>query len=267
MLYCPTVMAVLYGGVFVHRVRGIPRRRKLRTLAMTRVLSIAGIAVLAAVSLAGCRGPGEQDPDDAPDQPIAFFHSVHAGDNQIPCMYCHYSAERSVDAGIPAVRVCVGCHVPGSSSTAPAQASLSFPGRDRPAQGDTTWNAEATKLVSYWKNQESIPWVRIHRLPEHVRFPHDMHVRSGLQCQTCHGPVQEMEEVYRFSSLQMGWCVDCHRGKTELSAQEEASVQQNSTFLRQVRLAAAAGDDTASVNGMRPGQHQRASTDCTVCHY
>jgi hypothetical protein len=94
-----------------------------------------------------------------------------------------------------------------------------------------------------------------------------MHVRSGLQCQTCHGPVQEMEKVYRFSSLQMGWCVDCHRGVTELSAQEEASVQQNSTFLQQVRLAAAAGNDTSSVNGMRPGYHQRASTDCTVCHY
>jgi hypothetical protein len=235
-----------------------------KTLAMTRVLSIAGIAVLA-VALAGCRGPGEQDPDDAPDQPIAFFHSVHAGQNQIPCMYCHYSADRSVDAGLPAVRVCVGCHVPGSAVAPPAQATLAFPARGRPEEGDTTWNVEATKLVGFWKNQESIPWVRIHRLPEHVRFPHNMHVRAGLQCQTCHGPVQEMEKVYRFSSLQMGWCVDCHRGETELSAQEEASVQQNSTFLRQLQEARAAGEDLSGFEGVHPDQ--RASTDCTVCHY
>ena len=227
---------------------------------MNRVLSIAGIALFAAM-LSGCRGPGEQDPADAPDQPIAFYHNVHAGDNQIPCMYCHYSADRSVDAGIPSVRVCVGCHVPGSSVVPPNQAQLGFPQADR----DSTWNAEALKLVSYWKNQEAVPWVRVHRLPEHVRFPHNMHVNSGLQCQTCHGPVQEMEEVYRFSSLQMGWCIDCHRGDTELSAQEEAAVQQNSTFIQQLRQIQSTGEQTGGFEGIHPDQ--RASTDCTVCHY
>lgn len=228
---------------------------------MIKALSIAGIAVLAAVVLSGCRGPGEQDPGDAPDQPIAFFHNVHAGQNQIACMYCHFSAERSVDAGIPAVRVCVGCHVPGSSISSPQQAQLAFPAADR----DSTWNAEAIKLVDYWKRQESIPWVRIHKLPEHVRFPHSMHVQAGLQCQTCHGPVEEMEKVYQFSSLQMGWCIDCHRGNTELSAQEQASVEQNSTFIQEIRQVQANGGDIAGFEGVHPDQ--RASTDCTVCHY
>jgi hypothetical protein len=223
------------------------------------------MAFLASAVLAGCKGPGAQSKGDAPDQPIYFMHSVHAGQNQIPCMYCHYTADRSVDAGIPSVRVCVGCHVPGSSATPPEQAALAFPGKDRPAKGDTLYNHEATKLVEYWKRQESIPWVRVHKLPEHVKFPHSMHVNAGLQCQTCHGPVQTMDKVYRFASLQMGWCVDCHRGKTKLSPAEERSVERNSSFLREVSRLRAAGEDLGGLEGSFP--HQRASTDCTVCHY
>lgn len=234
---------------------------------MTRVFSIAGIALFAALVLSGCKGPGAQDPGDAPDQPIAFYHKVHAGDNQIACMYCHYTADRSVDAGIPSVRVCVGCHVPGSGNeaVAPQTAQLAFPAKDRPAKGDTTWNAEATKLLGYWQRQEPIPWVRIHKLPEHVRFPHSQHIHAGLQCQTCHGPVQEMTKVYKFSSLQMGWCVDCHRGKTELSAAEEASVQKNSSFIRQINALRASGEDMGGFDGTYP--KQCATTDCSACHY
>ena len=232
---------------------------------MTRVISIAGTVLFAALVIAGCRGPAAQDPAEAPDQPIAFYHKVHAGDNQIACTYCHYTADRSADAGIPSVRVCVGCHVPGSAISAPQTAQLSFPGKDRPAKGDTLWNAEATKLVGYWQRQEPIPWVRIHKLPEHVRFPHSQHINAGLSCQTCHGPVQEMTKVYKFSSLQMGWCVDCHRGETELSSAEEASVQKNSSFLRQISALRAAGEDLGGLEGTYP--KQRASTDCTACHY
>ena len=80
---------------------------------MIRALIRSGVAVLLAIAVTGCRGPGAETAASAPEQPILFMHSVHAGDNQIPCMYCHYTADRSVDAGIPAVRVCVGCHVPG----------------------------------------------------------------------------------------------------------------------------------------------------------
>ena len=228
---------------------------------MTRALIRTGLAALAMIAVAGCRGPGAQTAASAPEQPILFMHSVHAGDNQIPCMYCHYTADRSANAGIPAVRVCVGCHVPGSGSTPAAQAALNFPTAER----DSLWNAEATKLVGYWQRQEAIPWVRVHKLPEHVRFPHSMHVNVGLQCQTCHGPVEQMEEVYRFSSLQMGWCVDCHRGQTELSEAEEASVQARSSFIRQITQLASAGEDLGGFSGTYPDQ--RASTDCVVCHY
>jgi hypothetical protein len=127
------------------------------------------------------------------------------------------------------------------------------------------WNAEAEELVGYWRRQEPIPWVRIHDLPQHANFPHFMHVNAGLQCQTCHGPVQEMERVYQFSSLQMGWCVDCHRGDTELSPEEQTAVERNSSYRRELIALQESGNDVAGVFARFP--NIRASTDCTVCHY
>jgi Cytochrome c7 and related cytochrome c len=228
---------------------------------MTRAFSIAAVALVAGFA-ASCRDY-KADESDGPDQPIAFYHSVHAGQNQIPCMYCHYTSDRSPDAGIPPVQLCVGCHVPGSSApgAVPAQAQLAYP----TAQRDTFWNQEALKLVGYWQRQEAIPWVRIHKVPEHAKFPHYSHVNVGLQCQTCHGPVQEMEKVYQYSSLRMGWCISCHTGETKLSEAEEATVQERSSFIRKVRSLAAAGNDVRGVWAVRP--NQRASVDCVVCHY
>lgn len=236
-------------------------RLKLRLPVMIRVLSRVGVALLVATSLMACRGPGAESPGDAEQQPIAFYHNVHAGDNQIPCMYCHFNAERAPAAGVPSVQLCVGCHVPGSGVIDPALAQLNFPTAER----DSTWNAEATKLVGYWQRQEAIPWVRVHDLPEHANFPHMSHVRVGLECQTCHGPVEEMEEVYQFSSLQMGWCIDCHRGELPLSEAEQASVQERSTFVRKIASLAANGTDVQGKEAVYP--NQIASTDCFVCHY
>jgi hypothetical protein len=128
-----------------------------------------------------------------PQQPIAFPHDVHAGTNQIPCMYCHSSADRSVDAGIPAVQVCAGCHIAGGAPLIAA---------DKP---------EVKKLVAYWKDQKPIPWQRIYKIPDHAHFPHMRHINAGLECQQCHGPVETMKEVEKVASLKMGWCIDCHR--------------------------------------------------------
>jgi hypothetical protein len=128
------------------------------------------------------------------DQPIAFPHDVHAGATaQIPCMYCHHTADRSIDAGIPAVQVCAGCHIPGG------------------APAFLTESAEIQKLVAYWREQRPIPWERIYKVPDHVRFPHMRHVNAGLECQECHGPVETMQEVTLSQPLRMGWCIDCHR--------------------------------------------------------
>jgi hypothetical protein len=142
-------------------------------------------------------------------QPIAFSHAIMAGEFNIDCQYCHYLAERSVDAGMPSVASCMGCHT-------------ILPGRNQPE--------EVQKLRDYWARGEPIPWVRIYKLPDHVRFPHMRHVAKdagALECQECHGLVEEMEVIERPEyPLKMGWCIECH---------------------------------------VKP-EHD-ASIDCTVCHY
>jgi hypothetical protein len=150
----------------------------------------AALVLLAAVAGAFIAGPFATR---RIQQPIAFPHDVHAGTNQIPCMYCHATADRSRSAGIPPVQVCAGCHIPGGQPLIAA---------DRP---------EVRKLVAYWQQQRPIPWVRIYDLPDHAQFPHNRHVNAGVQCQECHGPVETMAEITQYSSLRMGWCLDCHR--------------------------------------------------------
>ena len=128
-------------------------------------------------------------------QPLAFPHDVHAGQYQMQCMYCHFSADRSVDAGIPPVSTCMGCH-------------LVVAGTDERQQ------QEITRLREYATRGEAIPWVRIYKVADHVHFPHMRHVNAGLACQQCHGQVQEMgvlsERAPEWRGDNMGWCVSCH---------------------------------------------------------
>ncbi|MGH7475713.1 MAG: cytochrome c3 family protein [Longimicrobiales bacterium] len=166
------------------------------------LLGAVGVVVLAVAGMlaSGFRPPGVDLFDRGVEQPIAFPHDLHAGANQIPCMYCHYTADRSLDAGIPSVQLCVGCHAPGAQM-AMAQPARAMVAADRPG---------VEQLMQYWNEKRPIEWVRIYDLPDHVHFPHMMHVNAGLECQQCHGAVEEMVEVEQVPSLQMGWCIDCH---------------------------------------------------------
>jgi Cytochrome c7 and related cytochrome c len=126
--------------------------------------------------------------DRSPLQPIAFSHKVHAGTNGIPCLFCHRYAPRSPVAGIPAVATCRACHL--------------YIAPDAP---------EIKKLIGYWDRKEPTPWIRVYRLPDHVYFPHMMHIRARLECSTCHGEVATMDRITRSVHLKMGWCLNCHR--------------------------------------------------------
>jgi mono/diheme cytochrome c family protein len=138
----------------------------------------------------------------APVQPLPFSHQRHAGAMGISCFYCHYGAERSDVAGVPAVSVCMNCHaalrkVGGSKEPSAAIAELA-----------SVWEARASSAPA------TIPWVRVHQLPDYVHFSHRAHIDDNIQCQECHGPVQEMERVRQAASLSMGWCINCHRQKS-----------------------------------------------------
>jgi hypothetical protein len=136
----------------------------------------------------------------APVQPIAFPHPTHVQTLGMNCLYCHFSANKSPDPGIPAVSTCMGCHL--------------IVGPSRPAMnGKPARTSEGIKtLQDYSNKKEAIPWQRIHRVPDYVNFPHMRHVNAGVNCQACHGPVQNMTRVFQYSSLSMGWCVNCHVG-------------------------------------------------------
>lgn len=153
---------------------------------MTRGKVIAGGGVLllfiGAVFLANSgRAKGEK-------QPIAFSHKIHAGDNKIACEYCHSYARRAGVAGIPTVQRCMGCH--------------KITAADKP---------EVQKLQKYWNQKQPIQWVKVTSMADYVYFEHAPHIRSNIRCQTCHGPVETMEQTEEIDALIMSRCLACHR--------------------------------------------------------
>ncbi len=135
----------------------------------------------------------------APAQPIAFSHKIHAGEYEIGCQYCHTGVEIGKSANIPSVNICMNCH-----------------------SAIKTDSPEIQKLYAAQESGQPIEWVRVHNLPDLAYFNHSQHVKVGeIECQTCHGEIQEMEVVQQHAPLTMGWCIDCHRN-TSLNTQGNA---------------------------------------------
>lgn len=137
-------------------------------------------------------GPAERLRGYAPEQPIKFSHVTHVQKNQIECQFCHWTVSKSSFAAIPEVETCMGCHKLVNGTT-------------------DEQKAEIKKLQDFAAQDKPVPWVKVHVMPDHVKFNHKRHVKAGVSCQSCHGQVPEMEKVERVSSMKMGWCIDCHR--------------------------------------------------------
>lgn len=152
-----------------------------------------------------------------PEQPIAFSHALHAGENQIDCQYCHYGAEKGKHSNIPSASLCMNCHTYiqegpkyGEKEIDKIYAAVGF---DR----------ESNQYIDGY-DVKPVKWVRIHNLPDLAYFSHAQHVNAGnIECQTCHGPVEEMEVLYQYSPLTMGWCINCHR-------ESEVDVENNGYY-------------------------------------
>ncbi len=157
-----------------------------------------------------------------PIQPIAFSHKIHAGDNKIDCQYCHSNAKHSKLSGIPSVNVCMNCHKSIAEYTGPVTEEKDkafYDGEIQKIYDAIGWDKEKLAYIEGYK-QKPIEWVRIHSLPDFAYYNHSQHVTvAGLECQTCHGPVEEMDEVEQFAPLTMGWCIECHK-KTDLKIKE-----------------------------------------------
>jgi mono/diheme cytochrome c family protein len=195
-----------------------------------------------------------------PVQPIYYSHTVHAGVNQISCLYCHNGAMQGKHANIPSVNVCMNCHM-GINEYVKGPKLF----REDGSQVDGT--AEIEKLYAYagWdpaKKQYSgegkpIEWIRIHNLPDHVYFNHAQHVTVGKQnCQTCHGEIQKMGEVKQFADLSMGWCINCHReSKVQFTDNKFYSIYEKfHEDLKNKKI------DSVTVEKI-------GGTECMKCHY
>lgn len=170
----------------------------IRSRAFIGIVSFIFVAIVAKSSLDGLYNIGVQQ-GYAPTQPIAFSHKLHAGQYQIDCNYCHTGVTKAQAANIPSANMCMNCH----NTIKPE-------------------SPEIQKIYAAIENETPIEWVRVHNLPDLAYFNHSQHVKvGGLECQTCHGPIQEMEVVQQYSPLTMGWCINCHR-QTELNAEGNA---------------------------------------------
>ena len=172
----------------------------------------------------------------APAQPIAFSHALHAGQYEIACQYCHTGVEIGKSANIPSANICMNCHT-----------------HIQNVGGKEGISPEIQKIYNAVDNNQPIEWVRVHNLPDLAYFNHAQHVAvGGVECQTCHGPIQEMEVVGQHSSLTMGWCIDCHR-------QTEIATEGNVYYDKLVQLHATSKDalKVKDIGGL----------ECAKCHY
>lgn len=180
------------------------------------LIAIAFFVVGGYLVAKGAIGLGRQK-NYQPEQPIYYSHKVHAGINQINCLYCHGNAWESKHAAIPSTNVCMNCH---KAINAYEKGPKLFDEEGKEING----TAEIAKLYKYagfdpnnpnqWDPSKAKPieWVKIHNLPDHVYFNHAQHIRAGkVQCQSCHGAINEMDEVKQVADLSMGWCINCHR--------------------------------------------------------
>lgn len=175
--------------------------------------------------------------DYAPSQPIAFSHKLHAGDFQIDCQYCHTTVTESKSASIPSANICMNCHQSIVKVT-----------------GSTENSAEIRKIYDAIENDQPIQWIRVHNLPDLAYFNHAQHYNvGGIECQTCHGPVEEMEVLKQHTNLTMGWCIDCHRTTA-------VNTQGNAYYDKLVEIHATSSKEPMVVEDI-------GGLECAKCHY
>ena len=170
--------------------------------------SIIGVAILLGVLWytfdSFSRSPYVTRANTVREQPVQFSHQHHAGGLGIDCRYCHTTVETSTSAGIPPTKTCMNCH---------SQIWLTSP---------------YLEIVrASFRDNKPLQWMRVHDLPDFVYFNHSVHVKKGVGCATCHGRVDRMPLLYQQATLQMGWCLDCHRHPERYVRPREAVTQMD----------------------------------------
>ena len=201
------------------------------------IIILIAVVILSEMLFVEAAGLGRQQYYQ-PDQPIWFSHEVHAGQNQIDCEYCHFTATESMHAGIPPVSVCMNCH-------------------SQVKEGTQTGKTEIDKIYAAIADNKPIEWVKVHNLPDHVYFNHAQHYNVGkVECEECHGEVEKMDEIIQVEDLSMGWCIECHRTK-EVQFANNKFYEQYAELHKRVKDGEV-GKVTVQMMG---------GDDCQKCHY
>jgi mono/diheme cytochrome c family protein len=243
-------------GVDIQETKGVPIWKAFAKNQFLVLVSAIFLLLASAYFLYGYMMQVGVDQGYQPVQPIHYSHKIHAGDNGIDCKYCHSSARVSKTSGIPSLNVCMNCHksiYEVAESTATEEYSKEFyDGEIQKLYAAAGWSDAEQK---YTGETQPVKWVRIHNLPDFAYFNHSQHVTvAGIECQTCHGPVEEMEIVSQFAPLTMGWCINCHRDTN-------VKVEDNAYYTKiHEELSKKYGVDKLTVA-------QMGGLECGKCHY
>lgn len=247
--------------------QGIPNQKEVPVYRNKVFIAIAAILVFIGAGYWVVNGSVEmgRQQNYMPEQPIFYSHKVHAGVNQINCLYCHAGAEKSKHAMVPSTNVCMNCHKQINEYTG----DQLYTKEGKEINGTLEiqklyeyagWNPEKK---DYNRDEEGnilakpIEWVKIHNLPDHVYFNHSQHVAVGkVACQRCHGGIQEMDEVYQFAPLSMGWCINCHR-ETEVQFADNDYYSIFEKYHEEIKSGERTGVTVEDIGGI----------ECQKCHY
>jgi menaquinone reductase, multiheme cytochrome c subunit len=200
------------------------------TILFGGLISVYGVAIVTFGF-----SPVATDVGYQPEQPVPFSHRLHAGTLGIDCRYCHNTVEYAAKAAIPPTQTCMNCH--------------------RQIQKE---NEALKPLMASVESGDPVPWVRVHDLPDYAYFHHGAHVARGVGCATCHGRIDDMERVSRFSPLSMSWCLDCHRNPNP--SIRPLSEVTNMAYDQQIDLTDQQRQELIESLRLHP------SEDCSTCH-
>ncbi|HYW74560.1 MAG TPA: cytochrome c3 family protein [Pyrinomonadaceae bacterium] len=178
-------------------------------------------------------------------QPIQFSHKHHVGDDGIDCRYCHSTVETSASAGMPATAVCMSCH--------------------KQIWADSPY---LEQVRSSLKTGKPLEWVRVHDLPDFAYFNHSIHIAKGVGCSTCHGRIDQMPVVSQTQSLQMEWCLDCHRSPQKYVRPKDKVFDMEYKPVNSTKAEIADGLKLVSEYHIQTNAHNNVTvlTSCSTCH-
>jgi menaquinone reductase, multiheme cytochrome c subunit len=202
------------------------------------VITVVGAALYAPTVVTFGFSPKTTDIGYQPVQPVPFSHALHAGDLGMDCRYCHNTVEQASFAALPATQTCMNCH----TNIRPDSPRL-------------------TAVRESWTSGTSVPWVKIHDLPDYAYFNHSAHVNKGVGCVTCHGRIDQMEQVHQARTLSMAWCLECHRAPEKFLRPKDQVTNMN--YAVPAEQQAQVGAELKKTYGIRDATYM---TNCSTCH-